>query len=224
MVTHPFGVETLTAGTNPPRLIDFTRDIGRTSLASDSPSTATWGPFLRFATGATPPQPGTIGNPAAQPDRHRQRLRHEHLQVRGPGSSRRRRPDEPVQHGHSESDCPGAGDGYLDAGEQCDDGNVLDGDCCSATCRLEPNGSPCQDGDACTTGDTCSTGTCIGGPPPNCNDGNECTVDSCDHTLGCQNLAKPNDTPLRRRPAPHLLAARPLPGGRLLAGWGRRHG
>src|SRR5207245_2232014 len=60
---------------------------------------------------------------------------------------------------------PRCGDGYLDAGEQCDDGNVLDGDCCSATCRLEPNGSPCQDGDACTTGDTCSTGTCISGPP-----------------------------------------------------------
>ena len=90
---------------------------------------------------------------------------------------------------------PICGDGFLDAGEQCDDGNVLDGDCCSSTCQLEPNGIPCQDGDACTTGDTCSAGTCIGGPPPNCDDGNQCTADSCDHALGCQNLAQPNDTP-----------------------------
>src|SRR5439155_1738490 len=65
MVTHPFGVETLTAGTNPPRLIDFTRDIGRTSLAFGLALNGDVGPFLRFATGATPPPPGTIGNPAA---------------------------------------------------------------------------------------------------------------------------------------------------------------
>src|SRR5262249_48236120 len=28
------------------------------------------------------------------------------------------------------------GDGIVDVGEQCDDGNVLDGDCCSSTCQL----------------------------------------------------------------------------------------
>jgi hypothetical protein len=26
----------------------------------------------------------------------------------------------------------------------------------------------------------------VGGPPPNCNDGNECTNDSCHIVLGCQ--------------------------------------
>jgi cysteine-rich repeat protein len=30
------------------------------------------------------------------------------------------------------------GNGTLDVGEECDDGNTLDGDCCSATCRDEP--------------------------------------------------------------------------------------
>src|SRR6185295_8514255 len=32
---------------------------------------------------------------------------------------------------------PGCGDGILQAGEQCDDGNLKDGDGCSATCTLE---------------------------------------------------------------------------------------
>jgi cysteine-rich repeat protein len=39
------------------------------------------------------------------------------------------------------SDCPAnigcCGNAHLDAGEECDDGNILDGDCCSATCTSE---------------------------------------------------------------------------------------
>lgn len=31
------------------------------------------------------------------------------------------------------------GDGSLDPGEECDDGNTRDGDCCSGLCRTEPN-------------------------------------------------------------------------------------
>ncbi|MDZ7379180.1 MAG: hypothetical protein ONB06_07510, partial [candidate division KSB1 bacterium] len=34
------------------------------------------------------------------------------------------------------------GNGDLDPGEECDDGNNVDGDCCTATCRLDPPGSP----------------------------------------------------------------------------------
>src|SRR5206468_5095592 len=30
------------------------------------------------------------------------------------------------------------GNGFLDPGEQCDDGNTLAGDCCSPTCQFEP--------------------------------------------------------------------------------------
>ncbi|MCA9770950.1 MAG: DUF4215 domain-containing protein, partial [Myxococcales bacterium] len=43
--------------------------------------------------------------------------------------------------------CPDGecGDGNLDAGEQCDDGNVVDNDGCSATCQVEVGGG-CGDG------------------------------------------------------------------------------
>jgi cysteine-rich repeat protein len=86
------------------------------------------------------------------------------------------------------------GDGLLDLGETCDDGNLLSGDCCSATCASEAADSPCpddgnpcsqdvcdasgtcthptggqascDDGDACTTGDACSDGVCAGTPIP----------------------------------------------------------
>jgi len=57
------------------------------------------------------------------------------------------------------------GDGNLDPGEECDDGDNIDGDCCSASCRLEPAGSPCDDGLTCTTGDVCDGfGICRGSP------------------------------------------------------------
>ena len=35
------------------------------------------------------------------------------------------------------------GDGVLDAGEDCDDGNALDGDCCTTQCAFEPSFHPC---------------------------------------------------------------------------------
>jgi cysteine-rich repeat protein len=45
------------------------------------------------------------------------------------------------------------------AGETCDDGNVIDGDCCSATCQLSPEGTPCAPFGECS-----ATGTCVGIP------------------------------------------------------------
>jgi cysteine-rich repeat protein len=46
------------------------------------------------------------------------------------------------------------GDGVLDVGEACDDGNLVDGDCCSALCTLEPD----TDGDGiCDARDLCPT-------------------------------------------------------------------
>jgi len=49
------------------------------------------------------------------------------------------------------------GNGALDPGEGCDDGNANDGDCCSSACQLEAPGSPCPD-----DGDPCTTNTCDG--------------------------------------------------------------
>jgi hypothetical protein len=54
------------------------------------------------------------------------------------------------------------GDGQLDAGEECDDGNNADGDCCDAECRLEASGSACdQDGDHCTVEQCDGLGMCV---------------------------------------------------------------
>src|SRR5262249_27678621 len=36
------------------------------------------------------------------------------------------------------------GDGVIEPGEQCDDGNTDNGDCCSATCQFEPAGTTCR--------------------------------------------------------------------------------
>jgi len=54
------------------------------------------------------------------------------------------------------------GNHELDQGEQCDDGNRVNGDCCSSTCQFEPNGTACNDGKSCTSPDTCQSGVCTG--------------------------------------------------------------
>jgi len=58
---------------------------------------------------------------------------------------------------------------------------------CTVTGSLE-EGSSCDDGDACTEPDTCTGGTCAGAAI-SCNDGFDCTQDSCNATVGCLNIA-----------------------------------
>ena len=77
------------------------------------------------------------------------------------------------------------GNHVIEPGEDCDDGNVLPGDCCSSTCHFEASGSPCGPDDAnpctdqtcdgagtcqalnntapCTVNQGCLAGTCTGG-------------------------------------------------------------
>ena len=78
------------------------------------------------------------------------------------------------------------GDGSIDAGEACDDGNLANGDGCSVSCTVEPcyacsgnpsactpdNGAPCDDGLFCNGTDTCSAGSCI-------HSGSPCPPDPC---------------------------------------------
>jgi len=86
------------------------------------------------------------------------------------------------------------GNGVLEAGESCDDGNTAPGDCCAADCTFEASGSACDDGDACTTGDACDgSGACQGGAAAVCADGNPCTDDACDPQTGC--VFAPNAAP-----------------------------
>src|SRR5207244_379678 len=86
------------------------------------------------------------------------------------------------------------GNGVLDPGEECDDGNTVSGDCCSALCFFEQGGCACNDANVCTDDGTCNgTGTCqvVGfnanpcqGQSRHCDDGNGCTDDSCDPATG----------------------------------------
>jgi len=70
----------------------------------------------------------------------------------------------------------------------CDDGDPCTADVCDAKqangCVHEFNTAPCEDGDICTEGDQCSNGVCVSNPA-GCDDGNDCTIDSCDATQGC---------------------------------------
>ncbi len=78
------------------------------------------------------------------------------------------------------------GDGILADNEQCDDGNTVDGDACSANCSIEENQSPvcgneileageaCDDGDV-ESGDGCSA-TCTLESTPNNDESGEAAV------------------------------------------------
>ena len=74
--------------------------------------------------------------------------------------------------------APTCGNGVIDPGEQCDDGNTFNGDGCSAQCTIEscytcvgqpsscspsPVGTACDDGNACTVGETCDGAGVCGG-------------------------------------------------------------
>ncbi len=81
---------------------------------------------------------------------------------------------------------PVCGDGFQEGTEECDDGNVVDGDCCSSACVLAAAGTPCSDGSVCTSAETCdAAGSCNAGAVLTCDDGDPCTSDTCDPTLGC---------------------------------------
>jgi cysteine-rich repeat protein len=81
------------------------------------------------------------------------------------------------------------GNGITDAGEQCDDGNIANGDCCSSICQYEANGSPCtSDGIGCTT-DVCNgSGVC---QHPTSVIGTTCRADAgaCDIAETCDGVS-----------------------------------
>ena len=228
-MTHPFGVTTLTAAAPGRRSINFTDDcllrvpatcgVGFNAFTTPLDPSSFISTWLRWD--ATPPAPpaGYIGDFAILHPITGSPCGTNFFRVEGPGL-----PPGGVQTnvfnlmGKIAAVC---GNGFLDPGEQCDDGNTVAGDCCSPTCQFEPAGqacpsttpclaattcdgagvcgggtpttAACNDGNACTTADTCAGGVCVGGPALNCNDGNVCTDDSCNPATGCVNT--PNTAP-----------------------------
>ena len=90
--------------------------------------------------------------------------------------------------------------GTLDAGEECDDGNELAGDCCSPSCTFEPAGDACpDDGNSCTDEACDGAGTCTHpNTPVNAacdDDGNTCTDELCDGNGTCDHPPLPAGTP-----------------------------
>jgi len=61
------------------------------------------------------------------------------------------------------------GDGFLDGGEDCDDGNTDAGDCCSASCAFEAAASPCSGASLCAATGVCDgAGACVAAPRGTC--------------------------------------------------------
>ena len=55
---------------------------------------------------------------------------------------------------------PSCGDGIVDGGETCDDGNTADGDCCSSTCQYDAAGTTCIGATLCDAGFCDGLGSC----------------------------------------------------------------
>ena len=72
------------------------------------------------------------------------------------------------------------GNGELDAGEQCDDGNPLQGDGCNGVCNLEPNFACAQPGQLCVSTIECGDGEVAGEEA--CDDGGLADGDGCSAT------------------------------------------
>jgi len=127
---------------------------------------------------------------------------------------------------------PVCGDGHLDAGEECDDGNNANGDGCSSTCVKEnppppppvcgdghlDAGEECDDGNT-YNGDGCSSTCCKENPPPppppvcgdghvdageQCDDGNNYNGDGCSSTCVCEATSTPTSVPITDPVGPGL--------------------
>jgi len=107
------------------------------------------------------------------------------------------------------------GNGAVGDGEQCDDGNRSNGDCCNAICALDaagagcaadgnpctddvcdgaggcgvPNAAPCSDGLFCNGPDTCSGGACTLHAGDPCAAGPECGRTCAETTDSCFDAA-----------------------------------
>lgn len=84
--------------------------------------------------------------------------------------------------------CDGFGGCAPGPAPAVDDGNPCTADACDPALGVVHApllaGALCSDGNPCNGLETCSGGLCLAGPPPSVEDGNPCTADACDPTLG----------------------------------------
>ena len=72
------------------------------------------------------------------------------------------------------------------AAQTCDDNNPCTTDGCNPIdgCSKSANAANCEDGNLCSVGDGCAGGSCKSGAIKGCDDGDKCTIDSCDGKTG----------------------------------------
>jgi cysteine-rich repeat protein len=80
-------------------------------------------------------------------------------------------PDAPADRGDVRMTGLLCGNGVLDPGEQCDDGNRVNGDGCNAFCQIEARWDCPTPGEPCIPCGTDGAGGCDGGPVGYCGDG-----------------------------------------------------
>src|SRR5207237_3861935 len=102
--------------------------------------------------GGTPPPAGLVGNPAAPQTVTGSPCGTNFFRIDGPGfpPGGQQTDQFSVIIGKIAHIC---GNGVVDLGEQCDDGNLVAGDCCSPTCQFEPAGQACAN-NPCIRGST----------------------------------------------------------------------
>ena len=84
--------------------------------------------------------------------------------------------ESPTDMGSDGSVC---GNGVLETGESCDDGNAADGDGCSSMCHLEPGYTCATPGGKCTYIGLCGDGKLMVTIGEQCDDGNQAGGDGC---------------------------------------------
>ncbi len=105
-------------------------------------------------------------------------------------------PDQADCDGNGVGDACDACFGGIEKCERsCVDSNPCTSDSCDphAGCVFAPTpGVACDDENVCTAADACGVfGDCVGGVPLDCDDGDACTMDSCDPATGCVHSGTP---------------------------------
>ena len=81
------------------------------------------------------------------------------------------------------------GNGLLELGEDCEDGNIIDGDCCSSDCQAEPAGQACESDSRFCTLDVCDGNGACSHPPATFPDPCRAATEPCDVAEFCDGIS-----------------------------------